>query len=97
MRQLLLLVHDHQDSWPFHDPVDPAEVPDYYEVIKNPVSLALIQQRLATQQYYLTLEMFAADIRIMLSNARKYNAQDTEYYKCANRLVRTRSSARSLR
>lgn len=88
MRTLLGLVTDHQDAWPFVEPVDAAEVPDYYEVIKNPMSLALIQQRLQSQQYYVTLEMFAADFRIMFSNARKYNAQDTEYYKCANRLVR---------
>lgn len=88
MRQLLALVQEHGDSWPFHDPVDAAEVPDYYDVIKNPVSLVLIGQRLQSQQYYLTLEMFAADFRTMFSNARKYNAQDTEYYKCANRLVR---------
>lgn len=88
MRTVLGMVHDHQDSWPFQEPVDPAEVPDYYEVIKTPMSLALIQQRLGSQQYYVNLEMFAADFRIMFNNARKYNAQDTEYYKCANRLVR---------
>ena len=24
-------------AWPFIDPVDPAEVPDYYDVIKDPM------------------------------------------------------------
>lgn len=33
------------DSWPFRDPVDPEDVPDYYDVIKVglpsfPISLA---------------------------------------------------------
>lgn len=31
------MVIDHPDAWPFKEPVDAREVPDYYEVIKDPV------------------------------------------------------------
>lgn len=30
-------MHDHVDAWPFKEPVDARDVPDYYEIIKDPV------------------------------------------------------------
>jgi hypothetical protein len=30
---------DHENSWPFRKPVDPKKVPDYYDVIKEPMDL----------------------------------------------------------
>ena len=36
-------------------------------------------------EYYMTLEMFAADFRRMFENCRIYNAPDTVYFKCASR------------
>ena len=70
-------------AWPFAEPVDANDVPDYYEIVRNPVSLHLIGKRLESGHYYLTLEMFAADFRNMFVNCRIYNSPDTEYYKCA--------------
>jgi histone acetyltransferase len=35
---------------------------------------------------YVTLEMFAADLRRMFENCRIYNAPDTIYFKCATKL-----------
>lgn len=29
-------------SWPFQDPVDPMEVPDYYRVVKEPMGQYLL-------------------------------------------------------
>ena len=46
MRSLHAAVKEHADAWPFLDAVTEAEVPDYYEIIKNPMSLALIGCRL---------------------------------------------------
>ncbi|KAL3676605.1 hypothetical protein R1sor_026553 [Riccia sorocarpa] len=86
MRYLLKMVIDHPDSWPFKEPVDAREVPDYYEVIKDPVDLKTTSKRLESEQYFLTLEMFCADMRRMFANARTYNSPDTIYYKAANRL-----------
>jgi hypothetical protein len=28
---------EHADAWPFKDPVDPRDVPDYYDIIKDPM------------------------------------------------------------
>lgn len=78
-------VADHPDAWPFVAAVDGREVPDYYDIIKDPVDLALIRRRLATTDYYASLEMFAAHFRRMVENCRIYNAPDTVYYKCATK------------
>ncbi|KAI5077371.1 hypothetical protein GOP47_0007195 [Adiantum capillus-veneris] len=86
MRILLKAVVEHADAWPFKDPVDPREVPDYYDIIKDPIDLKTISKRLESEMYYLTLDMFSADMKRMFANARTYNSPDTIYFKCANRL-----------
>lgn len=86
MRVLLKAVAEHGDAWPFKDPVDPREVPDYYDIIKDPIDLKTISKRLESEMYYLTLDIFSADMKRMFANARTYNSPDTIYFKCANRL-----------
>ncbi|OMO78410.1 hypothetical protein CCACVL1_14432 [Corchorus capsularis] len=39
MRSLLKTMHDHVDAWPFKEPVDARDVPDYYDIIKDPMGL----------------------------------------------------------
>lgn len=85
-RALLQAVVDHPDSWPFRAPVDPAVVLDYYEVVREPMDLATIGQRVDAGDYYATLELFAADFRRIFTNARLYNAPDTPYFKLANKV-----------
>ena len=86
MTRVHAAVVDHADSWPFKEPVDQLEVPDYYDVIKDPVDLSLIARRICSYEYYIKLEIFVADFKTMFTNARTYNSPDTIYYKCANRL-----------
>ncbi|PIA31579.1 hypothetical protein AQUCO_04900107v1 [Aquilegia coerulea] len=86
MRTLLKTMHDHPDSWPFKEPVDGRDVPDYYDIIKDPMDMRTMSKRLESEQYYVTFEMFVADVKRMFANARTYNSPDTIYYKCATRL-----------
>ncbi|KAJ8632777.1 hypothetical protein MRB53_026113 [Persea americana] len=86
MRSLLKLMNEHVDAWPFRDPVDAHDVPDYYDIIKDPMDLKTMSKRLDSEQYYVTFEMFVADVKRMCANARTYNSPDTIYYKCATRL-----------
>lgn len=37
MKRLLTLLVDHPSSWAFANPVNAAEVTDYYDVIKEPM------------------------------------------------------------
>mmetsp|Transcript_24888 Transcript_24888/g.77468 ORF Transcript_24888/g.77468 Transcript_24888/m.77468 type:complete len:403 (+) Transcript_24888:2-1210(+) len=72
----------HQDAWPFLSSVDVSEAPDYYDVIKAPVDLAMIQRRISLGTYR-TLRQFAADVRQMCKNCRTYNGEDNIYFDCA--------------
>jgi nucleosome-remodeling factor subunit BPTF len=33
----MVTLQSHKMAWPFLEPVDPSEVPDYYAVIKDPM------------------------------------------------------------
>lgn len=61
-------------AYPFYTPVDPValNIPDYFRVIKKPMDLSTIQNKLKTNQYDNANE-FEADIRLMLANCFKFN------------------------
>nr|GEY68173.1 histone acetyltransferase GCN5 [Tanacetum cinerariifolium] len=90
MCSVLKAMHDHADAWPFKDPVDDPvdvrDVPDYYDIIRDPMDLKTMAKRVNSEQYYVTLEMFLADARRMFANSRTYNSLETIYFKCSTRL-----------
>ncbi|XP_063225207.1 protein polybromo-1 isoform X8 [Bacillus rossius redtenbacheri] len=63
------------------------EYPDYYEVIKRPIDLERISQKLKTSQYE-TLDDIVSDFVLMFDNACKYNEPDSQIYKDALMLQR---------
>ncbi|KAF8236558.1 hypothetical protein L208DRAFT_635513 [Tricholoma matsutake] len=72
-------------SWPFREPVKPEDVPDYYDVIKNPMDLLTMQHKLDTNQYS-TIEAFLADTQLLFDNCRLYNPENTIYSRNATKL-----------
>ncbi|EMS66605.1 Histone acetyltransferase GCN5 [Triticum urartu] len=86
LKAILQSLVDHADAWPFKEPVDSRDVPDYYDIIKDPIDLKTMSRRVESEQYYVTLEMFVADLKRMFINARTYNSPDTIYFKCSTRL-----------
>lgn len=122
MTKALEEICSHEDSWPFLEPVDANDVPDYYDVVKvrakffavlekytckvlycdwgfdlpgsdsglgcvqDPIDLSLIKRRLQSRRYYLTLDIFTADLKRMFANCKLYNAVDTVYYKLSTKL-----------
>ena len=81
MRAIVNVIQAHSDAWPFAAPVNPLEVTDYYDVVKDPVDMELIQERVSAGNYYVSLEMFCADFRLMFNNCRIYNSRDTRISK----------------
>lgn len=63
------------------------EYPDYYEVIKKPINLDVISQKLKNNLYE-NLDDLAADFVLMFDNACKYNEPDSQIYKDALTLQR---------
>lgn len=54
--------------------------------MQDPVDLSLMENRLKQKDYYLTLDIFAADMRRIFNNCRLYNSSDTVYFKLANKV-----------
>uniref|UniRef100_A0A8D3DHI7 Histone acetyltransferase n=1 Tax=Scophthalmus maximus TaxID=52904 RepID=A0A8D3DHI7_SCOMX len=85
LKNLLAQVKTHPDAWPFMEPVKKSEAPDYYEIIRFPIDLKTMTERLKNR-YYVTKKLFIADLQRIITNCREYNPPDSEYCKCANTL-----------
>ncbi|XP_023951582.1 uncharacterized protein LOC112055624 isoform X2 [Bicyclus anynana] len=68
----------HEDAWPFVDPVEEEYAPNYYAVIRRPMDLRKMEQRL-DNRYYTDFSMFKDDFKLIVNNCRLYNGQDNEY------------------
>lgn len=85
---LLHLLNDmqnHASAWPFLQPVNKDDVPDYYNVIKQPMDLSTMEEKLEKDQYPLPND-FVGDAMLIFHNCRKYNNDTTPYAKAANKL-----------
>ncbi|XP_029109943.1 histone acetyltransferase KAT2A-like isoform X1 [Scleropages formosus] len=85
LKNILAQIKTHPDAWPFMEPVKKSEAPDYYEIIRFPIDLKTMTERLKNR-YYVTKKLFIADLQRIITNCREYNPPDSEYCKCANTL-----------
>eukprot|EP00158_Paraphelidium_tribonemae_P004022 Partr_v1_DN26526_c1_g1_i5_m3992 putative Bromodomain-containing protein len=69
----------------FLEPVDTKLVPDYLQVIKQPMDFSTIRRRILQKRYY-TFDEFKLDLRLIFENAKKYNAPGTIYHKSADKI-----------
>ncbi|XP_041350352.1 protein polybromo-1-like isoform X3 [Gigantopelta aegis] len=65
-----------------------SDYPDYYEIIKRPMDMQRIQQRMTGPHQYESVEDMVADFVQMFDNACKYNEPDSLIYKDALTLQR---------
>ncbi|XP_050232751.1 transcription factor GTE12 [Mercurialis annua] len=84
---LLRSLINHPSGWVFKTPVDPVklEIPDYFDIITNPMDLGTIKFKLDHNQYFATDE-FAADVRLTFSNAMLYNPPSNKVHTVAVKL-----------
>uniref|UniRef100_A0A8C2WI07 histone acetyltransferase n=1 Tax=Cyclopterus lumpus TaxID=8103 RepID=A0A8C2WI07_CYCLU len=85
LKTILQHVKSHPNAWPFMEPVKKTEAPGYYQVIRFPMDLKTMSERLKSR-YYTTRKLFMADMQRIFTNCREYNPPESEYYKCANLL-----------
>jgi len=80
--KLIKQIQSHKSAWPFMEPVDPHEAPDYYNVVKEPMDLNCIGKNV-TNKKYKTLTEFIRDMIKVFDNCRYYNPRESQFYKCA--------------
>ena len=82
-REILLkvwqIIWSNYDSIPFRYPVDPS-VPGYYAIIKNPMDLSTVKERIST------LTSFLMDLRLIFQNCFTFNQPESLIYDQAKRL-----------
>lgn len=83
LKKLVTELMEHDSAWPFGNPV--AGVPDYYEVIKEPMDIRTLSE-IVEEDRYENIGQFAKDTQKIFDNCRIYNEDGTPYTKCANKL-----------
>ncbi|XP_073525707.1 uncharacterized protein [Phyllobates terribilis] len=77
----------HQCSWPFLQPVDPVslKIPDYFSIITKPMDLGTVKSKLENNLYTVA-EDFKADVRLIFSNAMRYNPPGNSFHLMAKEM-----------
>ncbi|EUB59408.1 Tyrosine-protein kinase BAZ1B [Echinococcus granulosus] len=85
---LITAVRRHRSSWPFQEPVDPKEVPDYYEIVVDPIDLSMINSWLENGRYEGAEgpRFLSEDLAKMFFNAELYNSADSDIWKAGSHL-----------
>uniref|UniRef100_A0A3B4F6M7 histone acetyltransferase n=1 Tax=Pundamilia nyererei TaxID=303518 RepID=A0A3B4F6M7_9CICH len=93
LRQALMptlesLYRQDPESLPFRMPVDPQLlcIPDYFDIVKNPMDLSTIKRKLDTGQYQEPWQ-YVEDIWLMFNNAWLYNRKTSRVYKYCSKLA----------
>lgn len=69
-------------SIPFREPVDAKDAPGYFDIIKKPMDLATIKQKMADGTLKNPAE-FHKDLQQIVKNAQVYNSKDSDIYELA--------------
>lgn len=85
LKKLIKQIQQHKSAWPFMEPVDPNEAPDYYRVIKEPMDLQKIEGKIDSKVYQ-TLSEFIGDMTKIFDNCRYYNPKESPFFRCAESL-----------
>ncbi|XP_058830193.1 protein split ends-like isoform X2 [Topomyia yanbarensis] len=85
MHKVLEYIKNHDDAWPFMDPVEEDIAPRYYSIIRRPMDLQKMEEKLDNGEY-LSFADFRNDFRLIVNNCRLYNGQANEYTEMVNNL-----------
>ncbi|OQV16625.1 putative Homeotic protein female sterile [Hypsibius exemplaris] len=74
-------------AWPFYKPVDVQGLglTDYYQVIKQPMDMGTVKDRMDRREYNTPAE-FARDMRLIFTNCSKYNSSESDVVKMCRRV-----------
>ncbi|XP_019862925.1 PREDICTED: CREB-binding protein-like isoform X2 [Amphimedon queenslandica] len=82
-----VVIRQEPESEPFKKPVNPIDlgIPDYFDIIKNPIDLSIIRRKLEDGSYSNPWQ-FCDDIQLMFDNAWTYNKKTSRVYKFCSKL-----------
>ncbi|KAI8986040.1 hypothetical protein BDB01DRAFT_787469 [Pilobolus umbonatus] len=89
LKNINLLWHEvanHKNGTMFMNPIKESIAPFYYDIIKQPMDLKKIKNRIRDGIITTTVE-FERDVMLMLCNALIYNKEDTEVYQMAREML----------
>ena len=81
-RNEIQMIRSRKESAPFQEPVNHALVPDYRLIVKTPMDLGTVSQKLV-DRLYSSYEQFSTDMRLIFSNCLLYNKRETPYAQFA--------------
>ena len=80
-KKVLPAMFNHKDSWPFKTPVDAIKlnIPDYHNIVRNPMDLGTIKKRLVNK-YYWNAQECQNDFKLMFGNCYLYNKPEYDIF-----------------
>ena len=87
-KKLLNTLWRANQSWVFHEPVDPVKlnIPDYFDVVKTPMDFGTIKKKLNNNFYSGTDEMLK-DFELVFSNCKLYNPPESDVVSMCNQIL----------
>ena len=71
----------------FAQPVSKVQVPDYYDIVKEPMDWSTIKDKIVNKGYD-SVEEMRQDVLRIATNAMTYNKPDTLYHKAATKILK---------
>lgn len=84
-------IDNRQPMEPFMEKPSKKLYPDYYQIIQHPIDMNTIEKNIENDRYG-TVDDIVGDFRLMFSNCRKYNEENSMIYDDANRLEKVLNS-----
>ncbi|EJD01486.1 uncharacterized protein FOMMEDRAFT_147985 [Fomitiporia mediterranea MF3/22] len=89
-QSIIMMLHAqitaHRNGTIFHQPIKPSEAPDYYDIVKRPMDLKTIKNRVRDGRITTSTE-YQRDIYLMFANSLMYNRPNSDIYMMAEEMM----------
>jgi Bromodomain len=85
LRSVMRGLRGHKAYPMFAQPVTEEIAPNYFKIIKHPIDLSMIREKLSSAGYTSYLD-FVVDVKLMFTNCRTYNPPGSDHVRAANDL-----------
>jgi transcription initiation factor TFIID subunit 1 len=86
LEEILNEVRDLPNTEPFQHPVKEKHVPGYYRIVKNPIDLQTMREKLRTSKY-VSRKVFLDDLNLIFANSSLYNGPQSVLTQTAKSML----------